>query len=187
MPLCQPVSVNAHAGASERNVSGAESRRRNLWPLPGGVEGYPLAVQRMLTIAKDRPTTPEFRERVYDLFPEVTSESTVRGYVGVLVALGFTERGGDGRVALTELGRRFERSSDLKRPIAQRLWTGSSECGSCSKPSLHVRWRSLRYRLCCGPAVFIGTIRWHCDIGSGGFGRLALSKLTDGCGPTGYA
>lgn len=85
-----------------------------MWPLPGGVDGYQDAVRRMLNAAKDRPPKAEFERRVFELFPTVESESTVRGYAGVLVALGFVERNRDGRVVVTTTGKRFARTGDAK-------------------------------------------------------------------------
>lgn len=68
----------------------------------------------MLAAATDRPARASYQERVFELFPQVTSESTVRGYSGVLVTLGLIERDRRGFVELTAAGRHFERTCELK-------------------------------------------------------------------------
>lgn len=88
-------------------------RRRNLWPLPGGHDGYAIAVHQMLDAAKDKPNVSVFQDRVYNLFPQVRSVSTARGYAGVLIALGLTQRLPAGRVDLTQAGQAFLRTNDL--------------------------------------------------------------------------
>ena len=109
--LCQPWDVTL---PTETATSRRDERRRNLWPLPGGVDQYAVSLLAMLEAASDDPSRLTYLERVSGLFPQVTSASTVKGYAAVLVTLGFVEPNGAGLVSLTEAGRRFGRSADMR-------------------------------------------------------------------------
>jgi hypothetical protein len=89
-----------------------DERRRNLWPLPGGVMGYSGTVQQILRLANDHPSRPLLEERVHECFVQVRSPSTSRGYVGVLVTLGLLDRDRERRMAPTGDGMRFARTDD---------------------------------------------------------------------------
>jgi hypothetical protein len=73
---------------------------------------YSETVRRILRLAEDHPSRPLLEERVQDCFVQVRSESTSRGYVGVLVTLGLLGRDRQRRMAPTGDGVRFARSGD---------------------------------------------------------------------------
>jgi hypothetical protein len=64
---------------------------RSLWPLPGGNQAYLTALEKLLPLVSDQPTTAEFIRRLQQAFPQVESLATANGYVRVLVALGFVD------------------------------------------------------------------------------------------------
>ena len=49
------------------------------------------ALEKLLPLASDQPTTTVFIGRLQQEFPQVESVATANGYVRVLVALGFIE------------------------------------------------------------------------------------------------
>jgi hypothetical protein len=86
---------------------------RSLWPLPGGNQAYVGALEKLLPLASDQPTTPEFIARLQGEFPQVESMATSNGYIRVLVALGFIELSA-GQVSLTPAGREFAEQRDVR-------------------------------------------------------------------------
>ncbi len=106
-----------------------DSRRRNLWPLPGGVGAYSASIETMLNAARSGPGRREYEERVGKLFRQVTSQSTVRGYTGVLVTLGLLDSPPGQPVSLTKSGERLLATGDLavlRRALVSRVF-GVSE------------------------------------------------------------
>jgi restriction system protein len=86
---------------------------RSLWPLPGGNQAYVTALETLLPLAADQPTSTDFISRLQQAFPQVESIATANGYVRVLVALGFVEVSG-GQVSLTPIGREFVETNDVE-------------------------------------------------------------------------
>jgi hypothetical protein len=86
---------------------------RSLWPLPGGNQAYVAALEKLLPLAIDQPTTAEFIGRLQKEFPQVESIATAHGYVRVLVALGFIEVS-SGQISLTPAGRKFVETHDVE-------------------------------------------------------------------------
>lgn len=86
---------------------------RSLWPLPGGNQAYVTALERLLPLASDQPTTTDFISRLQREFPQVESIATANGYIRVLVALGFVEVSG-GQISLTPAGREFAETHDIE-------------------------------------------------------------------------
>lgn len=87
-------------------------RRRNLWPLPGGVARY-LPTLRSLVAAVDQGADrTQLEVLVAELAPSVGSSSTVRGYAAVPVTLGLVDRSVSRTLRVTQAGRRFARSGD---------------------------------------------------------------------------
>jgi hypothetical protein len=86
---------------------------RSLWPLPGGNQAYVVALEKLLPLAGDQPTTADFISRLQQQFPQVESLATANGYIRVLVALGFVELSG-GQVSLTPAGRDFVETRDIE-------------------------------------------------------------------------
>lgn len=85
---------------------------RSLWPLPGGNQAYVTALEKLLPLASDQPTTTEFISLLQHEFPQVESIATANGYIRVLVALGFIELS-SGQVSLTPAGREFVEKRDV--------------------------------------------------------------------------
>ena len=97
---------------------------RSLWPLPGGNQAYVAALEKLLPLASDQPTTADFISRLQQEFPQVESLATANGYIRVLVALGFIELSG-GQVSLTPAGRDFvekQMSSSSATRSARASW-----------------------------------------------------------------
>jgi Restriction endonuclease/HB1, ASXL, restriction endonuclease HTH domain/C-terminal AAA-associated domain len=86
---------------------------RSLWPLPGGNQAYVTALEKLLPLAADQPTTTEFISRLQREFPQVESIATANGYIRVLVALGFVELT-SGQISLTPAGREFVETQDVE-------------------------------------------------------------------------
>jgi Restriction endonuclease/HB1, ASXL, restriction endonuclease HTH domain len=86
---------------------------RSLWPLPGGNQAYVTALEKLLPLAADQPTTTEFISRLQREFPQVESIATANGYIRVLVALGFVELT-SGQISLTPAGREFVETQDIE-------------------------------------------------------------------------
>jgi restriction system protein len=113
------------AGATETDVGGEGDRAavgagktppgmyRSLWPLPGGNQAYVTALEKLLPLASDQPTTTEFISRLQREFPQVESIATANGYIRVLVALGFVEVS-SGQISLTPGGRAFVETKDVE-------------------------------------------------------------------------
>ena len=89
-----------------------ESRRRNLWPVPGGAAAYAETLRTLLRVLGSGRRRSEFESLVRDQLPSVSSATTVRGYVSVLVTLGFAEIV-HGRLVPTAAGKAFARTGDL--------------------------------------------------------------------------
>jgi Restriction endonuclease/HB1, ASXL, restriction endonuclease HTH domain len=92
---------------------GGRGTYRGLWPLPGGNRAYLVALKRLLPLAADQPTPAEFVRNLQGEFPQVESTATAKGYLRVLVALGFVEQAG-GQVGLTPVGRAFVENNDVE-------------------------------------------------------------------------
>ncbi len=75
---------------------------------------YPRSAKRILLAAQASPTQSDLAVTVRRMFPEVRSQSTTRGYIGVLVTLGLLERQAGSRLVLTPSGNRYLRTEDLK-------------------------------------------------------------------------
>jgi C-terminal AAA-associated domain len=86
---------------------------RSLWPLPGGNQAYVTALEKLLPLAANQPTTTEFISRLQREFPQVESIATANGYIRVLVALGFVELT-SGQISLTPAGREFVETQDIE-------------------------------------------------------------------------
>jgi restriction system protein len=124
-PVLQ-LDESALAGATETEVGGEEGAGgavsvdktppgmyRSLWPLPGGNQAYVTALEKLLPLASDQPTTTEFIGRLQREFPQVESIATANGYIRVLVALGFVEVS-SGQISLTPAGRAFIETHDVE-------------------------------------------------------------------------
>jgi hypothetical protein len=85
---------------------------RSLWPLPGGNQAYVTALEKLLPLASDQPTTTAFISRLQREFPQVESIATANGYIRVLVALGFVEAIG-GQISMTPAGREFVETHEI--------------------------------------------------------------------------
>jgi hypothetical protein len=118
---------------------------RSLWPLPGGNQAYVAALEKLLPLATDQPTTTEFISRLQTEFPQVASIATAGGYMRVLVALGFIEVG-SGQVSLTPAGRKFV---DTQAEV--RRYAGCRAGAQCASRSRGRRERAAR-RTRRGPA-----------------------------------
>jgi hypothetical protein len=86
---------------------------RSLWPLPGGNQAYVTALEKLLPLVSDQPSTAEFISRLQQEFPQVESLATANGYIRVLVALGFIEVS-SGQISLTPAGREFVEKQDVE-------------------------------------------------------------------------
>ncbi|MBA2631256.1 MAG: AAA-associated domain-containing protein [Thermoleophilaceae bacterium] len=86
---------------------------RSLWPLPGGNQTYRTALERLLPLAADQPTPTGFVRRLQHEFPQVESVATAKGYIRVLVALGFVTVN-SGQISLTPDGREFVETQDIE-------------------------------------------------------------------------
>lgn len=101
-----------------------ETRRRNLWPLPGGAAAYAETLQTLMRVLGSGRRRSEFEALVGDRLPSVSSATTVRGYVSVLVTLGFAEII-HGQLVPTADGKKFARSGDpavLRRALVDRVY-----------------------------------------------------------------
>jgi hypothetical protein len=100
-----------NAGTEDDDDTGT-SKKRGLWPLPGGIDAYVDTLFRILDAVGDHNLTR--REMVLWImkeFPQVRSEKTAGGYVNVPRAIGLTQIV-DGKTRLTEDGRRVRESRD---------------------------------------------------------------------------
>lgn len=140
-------------------------RRRNLWPLPGGVGSYATNLQILVKSVGRGISRSDLEGLVADLAPTVRSPSTVRGYAAVPVTLGLIERSDATRLFLTEAGRRYARSGSrgiLRASLVERvlgveellqeLSTGTATCPELSErlADLGISWNypmAVRYRL----------------------------------------
>lgn len=91
-----------------------DRRRRNLWPLPGGASSYARTLTELLKAVDEGATRSDLERLVIRLSPVVQSQSTVRGYAAVPVALGLAERTSDRQLALTEPGHHFLEQDGLQ-------------------------------------------------------------------------
>jgi restriction system protein len=101
-------------------VRSASGMYRALWPLPGGNQAYVTALEKLLPCAGDQPTTSIFIARLQEEFPQVESLATAKGYIRVLVALGFIDVDGD-QVSLTPSGRDFVDTNEVELARAALL------------------------------------------------------------------
>jgi hypothetical protein len=117
---------------------------RSLWPLPGGNQAYVAALEKLLPLAADQPTSTDFIHRLQEEFPQVESIATANGYIRVLVALGFVEVNG-GQVSLTPTGREFVETDDVElvREALRTRVVGVKEY-STSLRTAHGRWSSCK-------------------------------------------
>jgi hypothetical protein len=115
LQLDEDALSGAVAGASETapgEAAFAPEMYKSLWPLPGGNQAYVAALEKLVPRVTDQPTSSEFIARLQREFPQVQSIGTAKGYIRVLVALGFVEVEG-GRLNLTPSGRAFAETRDV--------------------------------------------------------------------------
>lgn len=93
-------------------MTGTE-RRRNLWPLPGGVGAYSSNLRALVRAVGNGASRTDLEGLVAELAPTVRSATTVRGYAAVPVTLGLVERHTSGALKLTRPGTRYARTGDL--------------------------------------------------------------------------
>jgi hypothetical protein len=101
-----------------------DTRRRNLWPLPGGAAAYAETLQALLRLLGAGRRRNEYEEVVRERLTSVQSATTVRGYVSVLVTLGFAEIV-HGQLLPTPDGKAFAKSGDLgllRRALVERVY-----------------------------------------------------------------
>lgn len=101
-----------------------DSRRRNLWPLPGGATAYAQTLRELIRALGSGRRRKEFESVVHDRLPTVSSATTVRGYVSVLVTLGFADIV-HGQLVPTAEGKLFARTGDLailRRALVGRVY-----------------------------------------------------------------
>jgi len=101
-----------------------DTRRRNLWPLPGGAAAYAETLRSLLRVLGNGRRRNEFEAVVHEKLPSVRSATTVRGYVSVLVTMGFAEIL-HGQLLPTADGKAFAKSGDLgllRRALVTRVY-----------------------------------------------------------------
>src|SRR4051794_6006838 len=95
------VGLSPWFGTPDRLSSVAtETKRRNLWPLPGGVSAYPETLRVLLEGVNGGTSRQNIEDAIMALKGSVRSSTTVRGYAAVLRTLGLIERSADSQVAL---------------------------------------------------------------------------------------
>jgi len=88
------------------------TKRRALWPLPGGIDAYVTTLFQVLDALASAPMAKsELVHWFMKTFPQVKSEKTAAGYVNVPSAIGVTEMT-DGKIALTQEGRQIQQTKD---------------------------------------------------------------------------
>lgn len=101
-----------------------DARRRNLWPLPGGASAYADTLRTLLRVLGSGRRRSDFEKLARDRLPSVSSSTTVRGYVSVVVTLGFAEIV-HGQLLPTPDGKAFAKSGDLavlRRALVERVY-----------------------------------------------------------------
>lgn len=101
-----------------------DTRRRNLWPLPGGASAYADTLRTLLRVLGAGRRRADYETLVRERLPSVSSPTTVRGYVSVLVTLGFAEIV-HGQLIPTADGKSFARSGELsllRKALVDRVY-----------------------------------------------------------------
>jgi len=98
----------------------SDERSLGLWPVPGGVRNYVESTVEMLKhIASASPTLEQMTGWVKKTFERAHSESTIKGYIGVLRTLGLTVFDGENLVVTSEGAECI--NGDSKTAIATQL------------------------------------------------------------------
>lgn len=106
--------------AIEETSSSAGERSLGLWPVPGGVRSYVESTAAMLKhIGAASPVLDQMTDWVKKTFERAKSESTIKGYIGVLRTLGLVVFDGENLV-LTPQGAECL-SADPRKIIAAQL------------------------------------------------------------------
>lgn len=100
--------------SSEDEEIDAGSKRRGLWPLPGGIDAYVTTLFQLIDVVHGTAMSKRDLVRWFmSTFPQVKSEKTAGGYANVPKAIGITHIL-NGKIALTADGEHVRETKDTR-------------------------------------------------------------------------